>query len=1019
MRLLLQHVARVHSALAHACQKDSILLPDHKLRRCALGLCLIVSVFLVVSPVAHAQITNVTADQATPTPGVGHDYIRMLSETVDPSTGSLSLRISVPMPQGRGLTLPFAFSYDSNGVHIPRPSVFTQIAWESSLGFMSQGGWSYAAPLLSHGTGFTNDHINGICDWTTNYMFQSPSGGRHALNLGTARDRVQGSGACGGYGKVNVLSGGDAFYSATPSVVADRDGTVFQYSGSNAKVFPGSTEYLLPSVVKDRNGNKVVITDLGSGAFTFTDTLNRTVLNSNGFGTTGNTVTVSGFPNPYIITWGTANSNFSVGILAQPTPPRCASAFGPDVETQPVIRSIALPNGQQYTLKYDSDDPSIAHPFGLLAQIVYPSGGWVKYTWTLNQLATSGLFKDSNNSPGCEIAYDIPAVATRTVSFDGTTPALVQTFNYSTALRPGNVTWVNKQTTVTTQDVPRGGTFETDYTYVPVNIGNPPNDAGPCILGLCQVPVENTITYKDWNAATLKTVTKVWQNQYLLTDETTQLGSGSGTPTSDVHYTYYPAAQGFQLQEKDEYDYGSGARGALLRKTNTNYQAFSASPLFPSGPSIFDRPCQVIAYDGSGTNRAAETDYLYDGATTLCALISSAVPTGGPSNYSGHDGGTHFGTTATTPRGNLTTKTHKCFQGATACSDALTTYTYDETGQILSAKDADGNTTQFSYADSYTDQAAPQPTDAYLTQVTRPITNGVSHIEKFSYAYSYGQLTLSTDENNLQTQYLYNEPLRRLTETDYLFDGGQTTIAYNDTARTVTTSKKINAAQSLTTVAVSDGIGHVKQTQLTSDPQTSVFTDTSYDGLGRVRTVSNPYRSGADPTTSAGITTYAYDALGRKTSESYPDGSVLTTAYCGSSTLVTDPAGKWRRSRTDGLGRLVEVDEPNAVGATVAASGCPGTGEPIWVTSYSFDALGNMTNVVQNGSHQRGFGYDSLSRLRPGPTRVCVATTSRGHELCDANHLLTTCCGRDTQKLSTHTDSTPSRAGCNARALLF
>src|SRR6266567_8615063 len=31
-------------------------------------------------------------------------------------------------------------------------------------------------------------------------------------------------------------------------------------------------------------------------------------------------------------------------------------------------------------------------------------------------------------------------------------------------------------------------------------------------------------------------------------------------------------------------------------------------------------------------------------------------------------------------------------------------------------------------------------------------------------------------------------------------------------------------------------------------------------------------------------------------------------------------------------------------------------------------------------------------------TRVCVATTSRGHELCDANHFLTTRCGRDTQK---------------------
>src|SRR6266852_7495986 len=40
-----------------------------------------------------------------------------------------------------------------------------------------------------------------------------------------------------------------------------------------------------------------------------------------------------------------------------------------------------------------------------------------------------------------------------------------------------------------------------------------------------------------------------------------------------------------------------------------------------------------------------------------------------------------------------------------------------------------------------------------------------------------------------------------------------------------------------------------------------------------------------------------------------------------------------------------------------------------------------------------------------GGTRVCVATTSRGHKLCAANHSLTICCGRDEQKPSTHTDS--------------
>jgi len=228
-----------------------------------------------------------------------------------------------------------------------------------------------------------------------------------------------------------------------------------------------------------------------------------------------------------------------------------------------------------------------------------------------------------------------------------------------------------------------------------------------------------------------------------------------------------------------------------------------------------------------------------------------------------------------------------------------------------------------------------------------------------------GVVTTSTDANQKTTSYQYNDPFWHLTQTNYP-DGGQSTTNYNLSATppNITSSKLVDSAgHTLTTRTNLDGLGRPVQKMLTSDPQGTAYTDTTYDGLGRVAAVSNPYRMGTDITTTAGTTTYTYDALGRRISETYPDNSVLTTAYCGASTLVTDPTGKWRRSRTDGLGRLVEVDEPNAVGAAVASTGCPGTGEPIWVTSYTLDTLGNLKQVVQNGSHQRNFTYDSLSRL--------------------------------------------------------
>ena len=40
----------------------------------------------------------------------------MFGETVNPANGSLSLRIDLPTPKGRGLDIPFSILYSSSGV---------------------------------------------------------------------------------------------------------------------------------------------------------------------------------------------------------------------------------------------------------------------------------------------------------------------------------------------------------------------------------------------------------------------------------------------------------------------------------------------------------------------------------------------------------------------------------------------------------------------------------------------------------------------------------------------------------------------------------------------------------------------------------------------------------------------------------------------------------------------------------------------------------------------------------------
>ena len=127
---------------------------------------------------------------------------------------------------------------------------------------------------------------------------------------------------------------------------------------------------------------------------------------------------------------------------------------------------------------------------------------------------------------------------------------------------------------------------------------------------------------------------------------------------------------------------------------------------------------------------------------------------------------------------------------------------------------------------------------------------------------------------------------------------------------------------------------------------------------------SNPYRG----TAKAGWRRTGADQLGRVVEVGHFSGAArpsataaptlgkTATAYDAEYTTVTDPAGKKRRSRLDGLGRLVRVDEPDSSAALGAV------GSPNQKTDYSYNALDNLTRVTQ-GAETRTFAYDSLSRL--------------------------------------------------------
>ena len=103
-------------------------------------------VFLLLLSATRAQVNGVS----TPVPGAGHDYIHMLGETVNPVYGSVSLRLQVPVPPGRRLTLPFSFNYDSNGMYTAQGDGNGNAYMATTSQYLMESGWSYGLPLASN-----------------------------------------------------------------------------------------------------------------------------------------------------------------------------------------------------------------------------------------------------------------------------------------------------------------------------------------------------------------------------------------------------------------------------------------------------------------------------------------------------------------------------------------------------------------------------------------------------------------------------------------------------------------------------------------------------------------------------------------------------------------------------------------------------------------------------------------------------------------------------------------------------
>jgi RHS repeat-associated protein len=390
----------------------------------------------------------------------------------------------------------------------------------------------------------------------------------------------------------------------------------------------------------------------------------------------------------------------------------------------------------------------------------------------------------------------------------------------------------------------------------------------------------------------------------------------------------------------------------------------SSTPLSGGGAAVWAYTYGTGAQVGdrlSASNPDGETtDYTYDAEGDQASI---ADPLANKTTMTYDSDGRLL--TRTNPSGVVTTNVYDAGGELTKTTDPLvhsTTYTYDANGNRTSTTDANGHTTTYRY----------DPDDE-LIQTTQP--DGSTANTGYD---ADGNLVSQTDGNGHTTSYSFNGLNQTASSTDpdgrttkYTHDGvGNLLTEVNPSGQTTTYS--YDADRRITAIAYSDGTTPAvhetydadgRRTSLTDGTGTSSF---AYDNLGRLTSETN----GAGATSS-----YTYDPAGNITQITYPNGKTVSRTYDADSRLkeITDWLGNRTTYSYDGDGNPTAEHLPGTVTAQStynAADQLTGITDSnadgnLATFTYARDPVGAITSSSTTGAvtSTDSYSYDAESRI--------------------------------------------------------
>jgi len=641
--------------------------------------------------------------------------------------------------------------------------------------------------------------------------------------------------------------------------------------------------------------------------------------------------------------------------------------------SQFVVSEIDLPSesgGLKYLFGYNAADQSSCCPpsygWGELNSVTTPTGAQAQYQYQL----------DGQNGPGLAYTWDIVLrnqITQKTLTYqqqyDGNSTPVTETWSYD--LATGTI--VNPDGGIVTQlnDAQRNyRTQQPDGTVIEKlwQANRPPG-----------FPVTSALDqYTGIDAYDPARV-----NGYVKTEFTSIRDAGGNlSKTAIKDYNYDKNGNVTRVAEYDWVDYSSVPRSGLWSlptgiPANAVLKRVTTNTLARSTP------------DASDTSSNVADSYWNSTSPSLRNALASSEVSNGSATLSRTE--FFYDNAATT--GNLTQqKTWDSTKGAysnplSAGNSIAVSHQYDSYGNPTLTTDARGYQTQFVYG------SVGGFTSLYPTQVKTAYQTSVQRTETREYDFSTSLVTRVTDvDNNVASSTSYDVFGRPtlVKAAEGKPEETRTSTYYSDVDRRVTVKSDLNTVgdEKLVSIQHYDQLGRVRLTRQLEDAATQSATDettgikvqTRYQYSGNFSYVlsSNPYcaatSSAAGGETTMGWTRSKSDNGGRVievqtfggASAPTPWGAntsgtgTISTSYDANFTTVTDQAGKLRRSTVNGLGQLIRVDEPDATGSLGT------TTSPMQPTNYTYDALANLTQVVQasqTGSQMRTFLYSSLGRL--------------------------------------------------------